>query len=164
MPINERQAEQPGPQPSIAGLAWPSSGDEPSGAGLSPAHPAAEPKRAGLSHPISSKDALPAEYLVVTGGGWVPPRDLMDLCADGKITAPSATALEMVSWVADDGGPAATYQLLLATAITLLEQESIARKTVRYATAISQLVDAGRDGVLALVGAADRSNEARPFA
>ena len=167
MPINERQAEQPAPPPHLSGLAWPSSGDAPSRAEQPPQDGASETSRAGQSTVIRNRRDVPDGYLDVTGG-WTPdqaiPLTLMDLCADGRIPEPSATALDRVVWTTDQKGPAATYQLLLATAITLLEQESVARNTVRRAASIAQLVEAGRDGVLALKGAADRAGEARPFA
>jgi len=167
MPTEQHRAEQQASPPSsMAGLAWPSSGDEPSGAEQSPAAAATDPKRAeqSQSRPISRKSDLPDEYLDFSGGGWIPPRALIDLCADGEIQAPSETAAGMVAWTTEERGPAAAYQLLLATAITILERE-IARQGSGYgASAIEHLVEAGRDGVLALIGAAERPNEARPFA
>ncbi len=139
MPINQPDAA---PAPPVQGLRWPGHGDEPSRAGQS----------------------LPADYLDVSGGGWRPAQDLMDLCADRRIPDPSESALEVVGWTTEKEGPAAVYQLLLATAITVLERNGAGPESRRGAEAVAHLHGAGLQGVLFLKGAADRPNEARPFA
>ena len=142
MPIRaERQAPPP---PSALGLAWPSSEDERSGAEQSPGSAANDPKRAEQCQPA--------------------PRTLMDLWADGDVPEPSATALGLVAWTTDDHGPGATYQLLLATAVTVLERETAGDEARRGADAMKSLYNAGLTGALTFKGKVDRPNEARPFA
>ena len=150
MPINEQQAEQPAPPPSVSGLACPASGDEPSGAGQSHAADGTETSRAGQCQPhrfpgngsVSERHNLPDGYLDVSGG-WTPDMapSLMDLLVDELIPQPSQEALDLVAW-----DPAqrwsAPLKLLVASAITVLEQADEQGGSLSTAFVIDELKDA----------------------
>ena len=130
MPINEQQPEQPAPSPSNLGLKWPGDRREPTGAGQSPDAAGADRSRAEQSESILKRHNLPEGYLEVGGGGWTPdrPPSLMDLLVHELIPQPSEEALDLVRWdpvvyqltVRDRF--VAPYKLLMASAITLLQQ------------------------------------------
>ena len=128
MPINEQHAEHQVPPPSVSGLAWPSTGDEPSGAGQSPDAAVADQSRAEQSGSILQRHGLPEEYLEASGG-WTPdaPPSLMDMLIRELIPQPSQEALDLVGWdpvrqLTVREQLSAPYKLLVASAITLLQQ------------------------------------------
>ena len=175
-----RDEQQAPPPPSIFGLAWPGANDEPSGAEQSPPPAGSDPKRAEQSQSSPRANQLPDGYLDATGG-WTPD-SLMDLLVDELIPQPSPAALERVAYRHGECGPVMSYKMLIATAITVLEQVKDTDGVFGACGAgvvIDQLKDAGFRGAQVLLGdyprrnphppaaslpIAHRPGEARPFA
>ena len=165
MPINEQQAEQHASRPSIAGLAWPSTGDEPSGAGQSLDAARAGQSRAEQSGSFLKRHGLSEEYLEASDG-WAPdaPPSLMDMLIHELIPQPSQEALDLVDFQICPLGPhqAQPYKLLMASAITILQQaESQGGGATGFV--VDELLAACRRGVLVLV-AEDWRKSGRPIA
>lgn len=165
MPINEHRDEQPAP-PSIHGLAWPGCNDEPSGAEQSTASADAEPKRAEQS--ILQRHGLPDGYLDVTGG-WIPergnvPPSLMDLIVDGLVPQPSASALDAVNWSDEESLPNGelAYKMLIATAITIVEQVERRGGKRSAGFTIDDLKTASYHGTLVLISDTQREFDRKP--
>ena len=171
MPINEQQPEQPAPAPSVTGLAWSASGDEPSGAGQSRYGNTTERSRAGQSQsqrfpgngPVSNRHDLPDGYLDVSGG-WTPDAapSLMDLLVAELIPQPSQEALDLVAWDPTHRW-SAPLKLLVASAITMLQQADERNEARSAAFVIDELKDACHRGVMSLQ-AAKWHNSGRPIA
>ena len=148
--------EQRAPLPSsIPGLTWPGANDAPSGAEQSQSAPRA--------------DQLPDDYLDVTGG-WTPdykvaPLSLMDLIVDGLIPPPSPEALERVVYRPGEHESLVAYKMLIASAITVLEQvtdEDGVFGAYGAGVVIGQLKDAGFRGAQVLLGDSGRRNPHPP--
>ena len=158
MPINEQQAEQHASRPSIAGLARPSTGDEPSGAGQSLDAPRADQSRAEQSGSILKRHGLPEEYLKA-GGGWTADAapSLIDMLIRELIPQPSEEALDLVGWdpvvrqltVRDQF--VAPYKLLMASAITLLQQAEDGEGARSTGFMVDELTNACHRGSLVLL-------------
>ena len=148
---DEQQAPAP---PSILGLAWPGAGDEPSGAEQSSAPAGSEPKRAEQSQSSPRANQPPDGYL-------------MDLLVDELVPQPSPAALERVAYRHGECGPVMSYKMLIATAITVLEQVKDTDGVFGAYGAgvvIDQLKDAGFRGAQVLLGDSGRRNPHPPAA
>ena len=142
---DEQQAPTP---PSIFGRAWPGANDEPSGAEQSPAPAGSEPKRAEQSQSSPRANQPPDGYL-------------MDLLVGELIPQPSPDALERVAYRHGECGPVMSYKMLIATAITVLEQ---VKDAYGAGVVIDQLKDAGLRGAQVLLGDYPRRNPHPPAA
>ena len=157
MPINEHQAEQPAPAPSVSDLASPASEDEPSGAGQS------QRMRFQGNGLVSNRHDLPDGYLDVYGG-WTPDAapSLMDMLVDDQIPQASQEALDLVAWNPTQQW-SAPLELLVASAITALQQADEGDGALSTAFVIDELKDACHRGVMSLQAAEWRSS-GRPIA
>ena len=132
--------QQAPPPPSIFGLAGPGANDEPS--------------RAEQSQSSPKANQLPDGYL-------------MDLLVDELIPQPSPAALERVAYRHGECGPVMSYKMLIATAITVLEQVKDTDGVFGAYCAgvvIDQLKDAGFRGAQVLLGDYPRRNPHPPAA
>ena len=164
MPINEQQAEQHASRPSIAGLAWPSTGDEPSGAGQSLDAARADQSRAEQSGSILKRHGLPEEYLEA-GGGWTPDAapSLMDMLICELIPPPSEEALDLVNY-APSHQPTAPFKLLVAAAITVLQQAEDRLGASTTGFVVDELRNACHRGAMLLITEDLRSSGQSPIA
>ena len=143
-----RAEQQPPSPPSIPGLAGPRANDEPSGAEQSQSSPRA--------------NQLPGQpyYEVATPC-------LMGLIVNGLIPPPSPEALERVAYRQGEHESVVAYKMLIATAITVLEQVKDADGVFGAYGAgvvIDQLKDAGFRGAQVLLGDYPRRNPHPPAA
>ena len=163
MPINEQQAEQHGSWPSIAGLEWPSTGDEPSGAGQS-LDAARDQSRAEQSGLLLQRHGLPGEYLEASGG-WThdAPPSLMDMLIRELIPQPSEEALDLVNY-APSHQPTAPFKLLVAAAITVLQQAEDRLGASTTGFAVDELRNACHRGAMLLITEDLRSSGRSPIA
>ena len=160
-----RDEQQAPPPPSIFGLAWPGANDEPSGAEQSPPPAGSDPKRAEQSQSSPKANQLTDGYLDGTGG-WTP-ASLMDLLFDELIPQPSPEALERVAYRQGEHESVVAYKMLIATAITVLEQVKDADGVFGAYGAgvvIDQLKDSGFRGAQVLLGDYPRRNPHPPAA
>ena len=143
-----RDEQQAPPPPLIPGLTGPRANDEPSGAEQSESSPRA--------------NQLPGQpyYEVETPC-------LMGLIVDGLIPPPSPEALERVAYRQGEHESVVAYKMLIATAITVLEQVKDADGVFGAYGAgvvIDQLKDAGFRGAQVLLGDYPRRNPHPPAA
>ena len=164
-----RDEQQAPPPSSILGQAWPGANDEPSGAEQSPAPAASDPKRAEQSQSAPRADQLSDDYQTAASG-WtpdykVPTPSLMDLIVDGLIPPPSPEALERVVYRQGEHESVVAYKMLIASAITVLEQvkdEDGVFGAYGAGVVIGQLKAAGFRGAQVLLGDSGRRNPHPP--
>ena len=163
MPINEQQAEQQAPRPSIAGLAWPSTGDEPSRAGQSPDVAKADQSRAEQSGSFLKRHGLSKEYLEARDG-WThdSPPSLMDMFIGELIPQPSEEALNLVNY-APLHQTTAPFKLLVAAAITVLQQAEDRLGASTTGFVVDELRNACHRGAMLLI-TEDLRKSGRPIA